>query len=116
MDIVGQDKLIPTFTIEQTVKSIEKCILRDASAPTLSELMNITPQSGPTVSGLSDHDYPIFSAFQSQNMQINPIKLSNKVSMPHEIMENFNSILLNYVLFVKVYSRSLDLKLVVKTW
>lgn len=96
---IDSSKFQSLFSLEQAAKFVEQCLNRDNAAPSLFELMNITPQSGPTCSGLSEHDYPNIMTYQGPVSQLTEMKLLAKVPLPQEIMENFNRILLNECLY-----------------
>lgn len=78
------------FSLEQAAKYVEKCLNKDNTAPTLFELMNITPQTGPTCSGLAEHDYPSIMPYQGPSTHMIEMLSLAKVPLPQEIMENFN--------------------------
>lgn len=82
-----------TYSSDHVSQQIEKCLSRDNVAPTLPELMNLSPQSGPTASGLTDHDYPGLNTPGLSVQNLTQIKTLNKVPLPPEIMEHFTRIL-----------------------
>lgn len=81
------------FSLEQAAKYVEKCQNKDNSASSLLQLLNVTQQSGPTCSGLVDHDYPTVMPYPGPHSHMLEMKAYAKVPLPQEIMENFNRIL-----------------------
>ncbi|GJQ73093.1 Nup154 [Trypoxylus dichotomus] len=78
-----------TYSSDLVSQQIEKCLARDNAAPTLVELMNISPQNVATASGLTDHDYPALSTPGLNAQNLTQIKTLSKVPLPPEIMEHF---------------------------
>lgn len=91
---VSQDntKIHSSYALEQAARYIEKCLLKDSSAPTLYDMLNIS-QNSPTVSGLTDHDYPNMTGYSVTTNSIHQMRLFNKVPLPPEVLEHFNRIL-----------------------
>ena len=80
-------------TAETAVLQIEKCIAKDNMAPSLVELMNLTPQSGPTSSGLSDYEYPTLMSITQAADNMTQMRTLNKVPLPADIVEHLSRIL-----------------------
>ncbi|XP_046658271.1 nuclear pore complex protein Nup155 [Homalodisca vitripennis] len=74
--------------LEVAGKMIEKQMTLDNSFPLLTDRMRITAKSGPTVSGLSELDYPTVNAMSGLS-SITQLRTMNKVPLPPEIMEHF---------------------------
>lgn len=81
------------ITAETAVLQIEKSITKDNMAPTLVELMNVTPQTGPTASGLSDYDYPTLMSITQAADNMTQMRTLTKVPLPTDIVEHLNRIL-----------------------
>lgn len=81
------------YSSDIVLQQVEKCLVRDNAAPTLAELMGVNPQSGPTASGLTDHDYPAINTPGLSGHNLTQIKTLSKVPLPPEIMEHFTRIL-----------------------
>nr|XP_022900276.1 nuclear pore complex protein Nup155 [Onthophagus taurus]XP_022900277.1 nuclear pore complex protein Nup155 [Onthophagus taurus] len=79
----------PIVMMEQAAQQIEKCLIKDNSAPTLPEQLNIHQQSGATASGFTDHDYPVLNSIDLTSATLTQVKTLCKVPLPTEIMENF---------------------------
>ncbi|KAK9883024.1 hypothetical protein WA026_001236 [Henosepilachna vigintioctopunctata] len=78
--------------MELAGRTVDKFLLKDNSAPTLVNLMGITPQTGPTASGFNDHDYPILSNMPLSLNNMTQIKTMKQVPLPPEIMEHFGHV------------------------
>lgn len=76
--------------METAAKNLDYFLYKDNLAPSLLHLMNITPQSGSTASGLSDQDY-LSSLLASVN-NIPQIKLNKTVPVPLEIMDQCGNV------------------------
>lgn len=74
--------------LELAGKFVEKHITNDNSFPPLIERMRITGLSGPTVSGLSEIDYPNVNGLTGLD-NIKQLRTLSKVPLPPEIMEHF---------------------------
>lgn len=97
MDIsLDNTKMNSSYALEQAARYIEKCLLKDNSAPSLYDMLNIS-QNCPTVSGLTDHDYPNLTGYSGSTNSMQQIRLFNKVPLPPEVLEHFNRILCSVI-------------------
>lgn len=76
--------------LEMAGKMVDKHIVADSNFPSLINLMRYSVQSGPTVSGLDDHDYPKLNGNSSSLTSINQMKMHSKIPLPSEVMEHFS--------------------------
>ncbi|XP_014476453.1 PREDICTED: nuclear pore complex protein Nup155 isoform X3 [Dinoponera quadriceps] len=76
-------------SLEMAGKMVDKHILADSNFPSLTNLMRYNVQSGPTVSGLDDHDYPNLNGGSMSLTNINQMKIHSKIPLPSEVMEHF---------------------------
>ncbi|KAF7285413.1 nuclear pore complex protein Nup154 [Rhynchophorus ferrugineus] len=83
---------LPIQRMEIAARNIDKSLMSDFDAPKLIELMNITPQSGSTPSGLIDHDYPSLNGIPLVTNNIPQIKTLNSVPLPPEIVDHFSHV------------------------
>lgn len=81
-----------TQRIEVAGKTVENFLSKDSAAPTLSNLLNVSPQSGPTASGFIEHDYPILNGMQIATNNMTQMKTLKTVPLPPEIMEHFGHV------------------------
>lgn len=84
---------IPVQKMEIAARNVDKSLLVENNAPRLIELMNISPQSGSTASGLTDNDYPSLSGIPLSSKNLTQIKCINNIPLPPEIVEHFTRIL-----------------------
>lgn len=87
---MDNSRALNTEVLQLAARHIEKCLIKDNNAPTLLDQLNINPQSGPTASGLSDHDYPALVGLPQSIISRTQMKTLSKVPLPPEIMEHFN--------------------------
>ncbi|KAL3272939.1 hypothetical protein HHI36_014397 [Cryptolaemus montrouzieri] len=78
--------------MELAGRTVEKFLAKDNAAPTLVDLMNVTPQTGPTASGFTDHDYPMLSGLPLTLNNMTQMKTLKQVPLPPEIMEHFGHV------------------------
>lgn len=84
--------------LQQAARFLDRCLIKDNTAPTLLEQLNIgNQQNTTTASGLSDHDYPILNGLPPSLANKTQMKTVNRVPMPAEIMEHFNRILFHII-------------------
>lgn len=79
---------IPVPKMEVAARNVDRALLTDSNAPRLIDLMSINHQSGPTASGLTDHDYPTVNI-----NNLTQIKCINNIPLPPEIVDHFTRIL-----------------------
>ncbi|KAB0800462.1 hypothetical protein PPYR_06202 [Photinus pyralis] len=87
---VDNNARITLQSYEIAARNVDKSITSDNSGPTLFEVMNISPQAGPTSSGTSDNDYPNLSRFPPALANVPQLKVFSRVSLPAEILEQMN--------------------------
>ncbi|XP_018320831.1 nuclear pore complex protein Nup154 [Agrilus planipennis] len=80
------------YSLESAVHNLEWSLVNDGSAPSLLEKMNVNQQTGPTASGLTEHDYPTLSGLSLSLNNLTQIRTLSKVPLPPEIMEHFSHI------------------------
>ncbi|XP_044758799.1 nuclear pore complex protein Nup155 [Coccinella septempunctata] len=78
--------------IEVAGRTVENFLSKDSLAPTLTNLLNVSPQSGPTASGFIEHDYPVLSSMQLTVNSMTQMKSLKTVPLPPEIMEHFGHV------------------------
>ncbi|XP_012285460.1 nuclear pore complex protein Nup155 [Orussus abietinus] len=77
------------YALELAGKMVDKHIAADNNFPSFINLMRYHAQSGPTVSGLDDHDYPSLPGPPLSLTGMNQVKMHSKVPLPSEVMEHF---------------------------
>lgn len=84
---------IPLQNMELAARHIDKSLLADNAAPGLLEQLNISPQTGPSASGLTDADFATLGGLPHSLSNITQIKTHSKVPLPPEVKEHFSRIL-----------------------
>uniref|UniRef100_A0A0A9XMF7 Nuclear pore complex protein Nup155 n=1 Tax=Lygus hesperus TaxID=30085 RepID=A0A0A9XMF7_LYGHE len=79
----------PSFDLAE--RMIDKFYMLDNMLPSLIDKMKITPESGVTASGVFDAEYPS-PLDQPGQVQVNQLKIINKVPLPSEIVEQIGTI------------------------
>ncbi|KAK4882783.1 hypothetical protein RN001_006102 [Aquatica leii] len=92
MDYSIDNSQINLHSVEIAARNFDKALASDSSAPTLLDIMNISPESGPTSSGAVDNDYPNLMRLPPALAKISQLKASNKIPLPAEILEQFKHI------------------------
>lgn len=83
-------------SLELAARTVDKLQAYDSSAPTLVEMLGVGPQTGATVSGLTDNDYPSLALLPAALSGVSQIKTLSRVPLPAEILERFGRILFVY--------------------
>ncbi|CAH1175574.1 unnamed protein product [Phaedon cochleariae] len=82
----------PSQKMEIASRNVDRSLMQDNNAPRLIDLMHVSPQSGSTVSGLTDHDYPTLAAIPSAMNSMTQIKCVSNIPLPTEIVDHFTHV------------------------
>ncbi|KAF5299489.1 hypothetical protein FQR65_LT01071 [Abscondita terminalis] len=92
MDHTLDNSQITSHSLEIAARNFDKALASDSSAPTLLDIMNVNPQSGPTSSGTIDNDYPNLTRLPPALANLSQLKIFHRIPLPSEILEQFKHI------------------------
>ncbi|KAJ1526290.1 hypothetical protein ONE63_009443 [Megalurothrips usitatus] len=92
MDRTGQLDQYRTYidSLDIAGKMIELQINKDSNFPTLVSMMRLSAESGATVSGMNDSDYPSLNNLSGGLADLKLLRSQFQFPLPREVMEHFS--------------------------
>ncbi|XP_063310057.1 nuclear pore complex protein Nup155 [Pelobates fuscus] len=86
--------------VEAAGKIIDRQVLEDRAYPDLSELLNVPAHNSPTISGVSEMDYPLQGPGQLTVPNLPELSMMHRVPLPPELVEQFGHMQCNCMMGV----------------